>query len=85
MHNSPLREEPREQQATVIPLKQELSLIDWLQANGRLIARDGVQEADTIDEIEDGDSSLDLLEGDDVGDFYDDDDDLGDIDEVDEP
>lgn len=84
MHNSPLREEPREQQARVIPLKQESSLIDWLQSNGRLIARDGVQEPDVVSEVEDGDSSLDLLEGDDVGDFYDDDDDLGDIDEADE-
>ena len=85
MHNSPLREEPREQQASVIPLKQESSLIDWLQASGRLIARDGVQEPDLLSEIEEGDSSLDLLESDDVGDFYDDDDDLGDIDEADEP
>jgi hypothetical protein len=84
MHNSPLREEPREQQASVIPLKQESSLIDWLQANGRLIARDGVQEPDPIGEIEEGDSSLDMLDGDDVGDFYDDDDDLGDIDEAEE-
>jgi Protein of unknown function (DUF3134) len=82
MHNSPLREEPREQPAGVIPLKQESSLIDWLQSNGRLIPRDGVQEPDLLSEAEEGDSSLDLLEGDDVGDFYDDDDDLGDIDEV---
>ncbi|MBD2307547.1 DUF3134 domain-containing protein [Chroococcidiopsis sp. FACHB-1243] len=84
MHNSPLREEPREQPARVIPLKQESSLIDWLKSNGRLIPRDGVQEPDLLTEVEDGDSSLDLLEGDDVGDFYDDDDDLGDIDEADD-
>jgi hypothetical protein len=36
MLNSPLRENPRNQRADVIPLKQESSLVDWLQSNGRL-------------------------------------------------
>jgi len=45
MLNSPLREEPRNQRAAVIPLKQESSLLDWLQSSNRLIARE-VQEAD---------------------------------------
>ncbi len=40
MLNSPLREAPRNQRAAVIPLKQETSLLDWLQASGRLIARE---------------------------------------------
>ncbi|TAF07777.1 MAG: DUF3134 domain-containing protein [Nostocales cyanobacterium] len=40
MLNSPLQEHPRNQRATVIPLKQESSMLDWLQFSGRLIARD---------------------------------------------
>lgn len=40
MYNNSLREEPREQLAGVIPVKQETSLLDWLEANNRLIARD---------------------------------------------
>jgi Protein of unknown function (DUF3134) len=40
MLNSPLREEPRNQRATVIPSKQESSILDWLQSSRRLIARD---------------------------------------------
>lgn len=40
MYNNSLREEPREQLAEVIPVKQETSLLDWLEANDRLIARD---------------------------------------------
>jgi Protein of unknown function (DUF3134) len=40
MFNSPLREQPRHQRASVIPLKQESSLLDWLKSSGRLIARD---------------------------------------------
>lgn len=71
MQNSPLREQPREQQATVIPLKHETSLLDWLQANGRLISRDIVEPAFSGDEEDD---VAGLIDSDDVGDFYDDDD-----------
>lgn len=74
MHNSPLREQPREQQAGVIPLKHESSLLDWLQANGRLISRDQ-QEAEVSVETEEDDVAG-LIDSDDVGDFYDDDDEL---------
>ncbi len=45
MLNSPLSEAPRNQRATVIPLKQESSMLDWLQLQGRLVARN-VQESD---------------------------------------
>lgn len=48
MVNSPLREAPREQRAVVIPSKHESSLLDWLEANDRLIARD-VQEPEYVD------------------------------------
>lgn len=74
MYNPSLREEPREQLAEVIPLKQETSLLDWLETNNRLIARD-TNEDDFLDDDEeisdlmgadndqyDEDDSDDLLE-----------------------
>ena len=51
MLNSSLREAPRDQQAAVIATKTESSLLDWLEASGRLIARD-VQEPEYLDEEE---------------------------------
>ncbi|WP_066381427.1 MULTISPECIES: DUF3134 domain-containing protein [unclassified Anabaena] len=36
--NPPLREEPRYQPAPIIPLKQEESLLEWLQHTGRLVS-----------------------------------------------
>ncbi|MDZ8024755.1 MAG: DUF3134 domain-containing protein [Nostoc sp. DedQUE01] len=75
MLNSPLREEPRNQRASVIPLKQESSLLDWLQTNGRLIARD-VHEPDFQDDEEEIDSLMGVEDG--IGDYdLDDDDDIG--------
>ncbi|KAF3887910.1 MULTISPECIES: DUF3134 domain-containing protein [Nostocales] len=74
MLNSPLREEPRNRRAPVIPLKQESSLLDWLQTNGRLIARD-VHEPDYSDEEEEISEFLSTDDG--ISDFdYDDDDDV---------
>ncbi|MBE9232435.1 DUF3134 domain-containing protein [Cuspidothrix issatschenkoi LEGE 03284] len=74
MLDSPLREAPRNQRAAVIPLKQESSMLDWLRAGGRLIARD-VHDADSKDDVE---VISDFLGGDDgIGDIdYDDDDDV---------
>jgi Protein of unknown function (DUF3134) len=80
MLNSPLREAPRNQRASVIPLKQETSLLDWLSASGRLIARDKhEQEVGDVGEEE----ISDFLGGEDsiYGDDLDDDDDVT----VDEP
>lgn len=74
MLNSPLREEPRNRRTPVIPLKQESSLLDWLQTNGRLIARD-VHEPDYSDEEEEISEFLSTDDG--ISDFdYDDDDDV---------
>jgi hypothetical protein len=75
MINSPLREEPRNQRASVIPLKQESSILDWLQSSGRLVARN-VLEPDTTEEEE---VISDFLGGEDgIADIdYDDDDDIG--------
>jgi hypothetical protein len=71
---SPLREEPRNQRATVIPLKPETSLLDWLQTSGRIIARN-VHEPDFSDEEAE---ISEFLGGDDgIADLdYDDDDDI---------
>jgi hypothetical protein len=75
MLNSPLREQPRNQRASVIPVKQESSILNWLQSSGRLIARD-VHEPDFSEDEEEVIS--DFLGGDDgIGDLdYDDDDDI---------
>ncbi|NJL62247.1 MAG: DUF3134 family protein [Methylacidiphilales bacterium] len=71
MLNSPLREAPRNQRAAVIPLKQETSLLDWLQASGRLIAREQ-QEHDYGD---DGEEEISEFLGGEDGYEIDDDDD----------
>ncbi|MGV2830246.1 DUF3134 domain-containing protein [Myxosarcina sp. GI1(2024)] len=44
MKNPALLQEPRYEPAIVIPLKQEASLLDWLQASGRLIPREPVEK-----------------------------------------
>jgi Protein of unknown function (DUF3134) len=40
MNNPSLREQPRHQRATVIPQRQESSILDWLEQTGRLVARE---------------------------------------------
>jgi hypothetical protein len=78
MLNSPLREEPRNQTAAVIPSKNESSLLDWLESNGRLIARD-IQEPTYLDEEEEISGLIDV---DDVTyDDIDDDEDVLDLEE----
>lgn len=73
MYNPSLREEPREQLADVIPVRQETSLLDWLETNGRLIARD-TQEDDFLEDEEE----ISELMGVDDSSYDDDDDDLDD-------
>ncbi|MBK1986020.1 DUF3134 domain-containing protein [Sphaerospermopsis aphanizomenoides BCCUSP55] len=74
MLNSPLREQPRNQRATVIPVKQESSILDWLQSSGRLIAREP-HESSFLEQEEE---ISDFLGGEDgIGDLdYDDDNDI---------
>jgi len=43
MHNPSLRQEPRYEPATVIPLKQDTSLLDWLEQNNRLMPRESLE------------------------------------------
>lgn len=40
MLKNPLHEEPREQRAVVIRSTQDISLVEWLESNGRMIARE---------------------------------------------
>jgi len=72
-YNPSLREEPRSQRAAVIPLKQESSILDWLEHTGRLIARD-VQDPDFPDDS--GEELNDLMANDNFDDSDDDDDDI---------
>ena len=51
MYYPSLRPIPRHAPADVIPLKQQSSLLDWLESNNRLLARD-VQEPDYLHEEE---------------------------------
>lgn len=44
MHNPALRQESRYEPASVIPLKQEYSLIEWLESNNRLIPRETLEK-----------------------------------------
>ncbi|MDR9401874.1 MAG: DUF3134 domain-containing protein [Halothece sp. Uz-M2-17] len=43
MYNPSLRQEPRYEPATVIPLKQDTSLLDWLDQNNRLMPRESLE------------------------------------------
>ncbi|MHC5610144.1 MAG: DUF3134 domain-containing protein [Nostoc sp.] len=74
MLNSPLREVARNQRADVIPLKLESFLLDWLQTNGRIIARD-IHEPDFQDDAEGIDSLIGVEDG--IGYDLDDNDDIG--------
>ena len=78
MKNPALRKEKRYEPAPVIPLKQDGSLLDWLDENGRIIYReDKVIEKVSLEEEEISDLS-DLIE--DQDDDFDDDDDDDDAD-----
>ncbi|MDJ0706740.1 MAG: DUF3134 domain-containing protein [Leptolyngbyaceae cyanobacterium MO_188.B28] len=39
-YNPALRQEPRHQRAKVIPSRQNISILDWLDSQGRIIWRD---------------------------------------------
>lgn len=63
MKNPSLREESREQLAEVIPVRQEYSILEWLESNGRLLAREGkddllLNEEEEITELMGTDDSL---------------------------
>lgn len=76
MNNPSLRQEVRYEPATVIPLKQDTSLIDWLKANNRIMEENVesenekyLEEDEDIDQLmgEDYRGSNDLIDDSDVG------------------
>ncbi|MDJ0682597.1 MAG: DUF3134 domain-containing protein [Xenococcaceae cyanobacterium MO_167.B52] len=70
--NPALSQEPRYEPAIVMPIKQKTSLLDWLRANDRLIAREH-SEPDKIEAPEVMDDLLDNEEDDFVDDDLDED------------
>ncbi len=70
MYNPSLRKIPVHEPAEVIPSQQHVSLLEWLQATGRLIPRDNVPESNAFLEAEEEISELIVDES-----PYDDDDD----------
>jgi hypothetical protein len=78
VYNPSLREEPRQKPASVIPSKQNASILDWLEQSGRLLAR----QAGDFEYVDDEEEINDLMGNDDAAspaDDFDDDDDLGDL------
>lgn len=63
MKNPSLSQKPRNEPASVIPMKQETSLLDWLKETGRLIPRES-KEGDLVAGDEDEEIS-ELMEVDD--------------------
>jgi hypothetical protein len=72
VYNPSLHEEPRNKRAAVIPLKQESSILDWLEGTGRLRAREDkeIDYSDNEEEIAElmgaEDNSFDLDDDDDL-------------------
>jgi hypothetical protein len=78
MYNPSLREQPRSARAPIIPIQQESSILDWLEATGRLLAR----EAHDFDYSDNEEEIAELMAVDDGSyDIDDDDEDLLDLDE----
>ncbi len=74
VYNPSLREEPIDEPAAVIPVKQETSILDWLEVTGRLLAREDHDADSYLDDEEEIDQ---LMGGDEmVYDEIDDDDDV---------
>lgn len=72
MYNPSLRREPRYEPASVIPLNQDNSILEWLKNSGRLIARDEKEDPEELLP----DDGLDGIMGDEG---FDEDDDYGGI------
>jgi hypothetical protein len=66
MKNPALRKEKRYQPAPVIPLTQDESLLDWLEANNRIIYRSDEKDYSLVDiELSEEEEIVDLIEGED--------------------
>lgn len=65
MKNPALRKEKRYEPAPVIPLKQDGSLLDWLDANNRIIYREEKEEKILPLGMPEDEEISDLIEGED--------------------
>jgi hypothetical protein len=78
VYNPSLREEPRDKPATVLQVRRQTSILDWLEQAGRLRAR---QPGD-FDFVDDEQEINDLMGNDDADyEEEEEDDDLGDVDD----
>jgi len=68
MDRNPLVEQPRSQPAPIIAPRGETTLLDWLQASGRMMARAGQEEPEDLLDPEDPEISG-LIDSDNVADF----------------
>ena len=78
MKNPALRKEKRYEPAPVIPLKQDGSLLDWLEDNERIIFREDTKVVEKVSTEEEEISDLSELMEDQDEDFEEDDDSDGD-------
>lgn len=65
MKNPALRKEKRYEPAPVIPLKQDGSLLDWLEANNRIIYREEREDKIINLDLSEEEEISDLIEGED--------------------
>jgi hypothetical protein len=79
MINNPALRVQRRNPAALIPTQQEISILDWLESTGRLIAREGTESSLKFDD--EAEELSELMLGDDNS--YNDDDDDDDDDDVD--
>lgn len=63
-YNPSVRQEPRYEPAAVLPVTRDTSLLDWLRATNRLIARES-QEESSLDLLEEEVDITELMDGDD--------------------
>ena len=77
INNPALRVQRRNQPAAIIPTEQQVSILDWLESTGRLIAREGTESTLKFDY--EAEELSELMLGDDHS-YADDDDDDNDDD-----
>lgn len=65
MKNPALRKEKRYEPAPVIPLKQDGSLLDWLEANNRIIYREEREDRFIDPNLTDEEEISDLIDAED--------------------
>lgn len=76
MYNPSLRKTPRHEPADVIPMHQEVSILDWLESTGRMLPKDAVQyqdypletQEDDIEGLMEGEDYVEDVEADDDAD-----------------